>query len=326
MISYATRPSSARAISATSGAMLPASFLTGMTTDRSMPLTMLGRRPDAANIAAGIEALETRQHLFGKQRDVGPGEVVRHAAIAEDADQRAAIGSLAIFRQPPVDLLGRPPHLKLGKEIDERVDPVLFDVGGQLAVIFIPRDVGQALVVELVMFERRAAVAADIALEHVARDPLVLMDRDKSGDDRLWRLAAVQLAVMPAIIGEFGFGRRPRLLRDDQEAEPAAQLQGLRRDRRCVGAPAERAERRRPDRDRRLAIERAVIGDRAGLQPIEQRLGIFEKALPRFAHLGAKPLKLDPPETAADAENEAPLRQIVEDRDLLGEPDRIVPG
>ena len=29
---------------------------------------------------------------------------------------------------------------------------------------------------------------------------------------------------------------------------------------------------------------------------------------------------------AADAENEAPLRQIVEDRDLLGEPDGIVPG
>src|SRR6266851_7864864 len=267
MISYSARPSSARTISATSGAMLPASFLTGMTTERSMQLTMLGRRPDAADVATGIEKLEARQHLLGKQRDVGPREVVRHAAIAEDADQRAAIGALAVLRQPPVDLLGRAPHLKLGEEIDERVDPVLFDVGGQLAVIFVPRDIGQALVVELVMFERGAAVAADIALEHVARDPLVLMDRDKSGDDRLWRLAAVQLAVMPAIIGEFGFGRRPRLLRDDQEAEPepAAQLQGLRRDRRCVGAPAERAERRRPHRDRRLPVERAVILDHAGL-------------------------------------------------------------
>src|SRR5713226_8236620 len=234
MISYATRPSSARAISATSGAMLPASFLTGMTTDRSMPLTMLGRRPDAANIAAGIEALETRQHLFGKQRDVGPGEVVRHAAIAEDADQRAAIGALAIFREPLVNLLGRAPHLKLGEEIDERVHPVLFDVGGQLAVIFVARDLGQALVVELVMFERRAAVAADIALEHVARLALVLVDGDKGGDDRLWRVAAVERAVIPAIVGKLRFGRRPRLLRDDQEAEPeaAAQLQGLRRDRR----------------------------------------------------------------------------------------------
>src|SRR5712692_4232387 len=211
MISYSARPSSARTISATSGAMLPASFLTGMTTDKSIRLTMLGRRPDAADVATGIEKLEARQHLLGKQREVGPREVVRQAAIAEDADQRAAIGAVALLRQPPVNLLGRAPHLKLREEIHERVDPVLFDVGGQLAVIFIPRDIGQALVVELVMFERRAAVAADIALEHVARDPLVLMDRDKSGDDRLWRLAAVQLAVMPAIIGEFGFGRRPRL-------------------------------------------------------------------------------------------------------------------
>src|SRR5712691_3247952 len=237
--------------------MLPASFLTGMTTERSMQLTMLGRRPDAADVATGIELLEARQHLLGKQRDIGPREVVRHAAIAEDADQRAAIGALAVLRQPPVNLLGRAPHLKLGEKIDERVDPVFFDVGGQLAVIFIPRDIGRSLVVELVMFKRRAAIAADIALEHVARDALVLMDRDKGGNDRLWRVAAVQLAVMSAIIGELGFGRRPWLLRDDQEAEPepAAQLQGLRRDRRRIGAPAERAERRRPDRDGRLAVE-----------------------------------------------------------------------
>src|SRR5260370_23573785 len=166
--------------------MLPASFLTGMTTDRSMPLTMLRGGPGAADVAAGIEPLEPRQHLFGKQRDVAPGEVVGHAAIAENADQRAAIGALAIFRKAPVDLLGCAPHLKLGEKIHERVHPVLFDVGGQLPVILIPRNIGQALAVELVMFERRAAVAADIALEHVARDALVLMDRDKRGDDRLW--------------------------------------------------------------------------------------------------------------------------------------------
>src|SRR5229473_1041907 len=99
-----------------------------------------------------------------------------------------------------------------------------------------------------------------------------------------------------------GFGGRPRLLRDDQEAkpEPAAQLQGLRRDRGRIGAPAERAERRRPHRDARLPVERAVVGDRAGLEPIEQRLGLFAEALPRFAHFGAKALKLDAPETAAD--------------------------
>src|SRR5229473_1903593 len=196
MISYATRPSSARTISATSGAILPASFLTGMTTDKSMQLTMLGRRSDAADIATGIETLQARQHSFGKQRDVGPREVVRHAAIAENADQRRAIGALAIFRQPLVNLLGRAPHLKLGEEIHKRVHPVLFDVGGQLAVIFIARDIGQTLVVELVMFERRAAVALDIALEHIARETLVFMDRDKGGDDRFGCFPTVQLAVM----------------------------------------------------------------------------------------------------------------------------------
>src|SRR5260370_26448047 len=120
MISYTARPSSALAISATSGAMLPASFLTGMTTERSMQLTILGRRPDAADFAAGIQTLQARQYLFGEQRDVGPREIVRHAAIAENADQRAAIGALAILHQSAVDLFRRPPHLKLGEEIDER--------------------------------------------------------------------------------------------------------------------------------------------------------------------------------------------------------------
>src|SRR5437016_2394395 len=147
MISYRAHPSSARVISATSGAMFPASFLTGMTTERSMRPAMLRRRPDAADIAASIETLQARQHLFGKQRDVVAGEVVRHPAITEDADQRGAIGPFAIFHQPPINLLGRAPHLEFGKEINERVHPVLFDVGGQLSVIFVTRNPGQPLVV-----------------------------------------------------------------------------------------------------------------------------------------------------------------------------------
>ena len=49
------------------------------------------------------------------------------------------------------DLLGRAPDLQLGEKIHEAVEAVLADVLGELAVIFVARDVGEPLVVELVV-------------------------------------------------------------------------------------------------------------------------------------------------------------------------------
>src|SRR5207248_1495945 len=99
---------------------------------RNRPRTLTGRGPAAA---LDLECLQPRQYLFGEQRQVLPGKIVRHSAIAEDSDQGAAIGALPVFDEPVVDLLRGAPDLQFRQEIDERVDPVLRDVVSELAVI-----------------------------------------------------------------------------------------------------------------------------------------------------------------------------------------------
>ena len=57
-----------------------------------------GERARAADLAAGLDALQPRQHALGEQRHVAFGHVVRHAAVAERTDQAAAVGKAGARR------------------------------------------------------------------------------------------------------------------------------------------------------------------------------------------------------------------------------------
>src|SRR5215470_772555 len=82
------------------------------------------------------------------------------AGVDERTDQAAAVGQALVFGQLVEDLIGRAPDLQLGEKINEAVEAVLSDVLGELAVIFVAGDVGQPLVVEFIVLDRRDGVAA----------------------------------------------------------------------------------------------------------------------------------------------------------------------
>src|SRR6058998_356121 len=130
------------------------------------------------------ERLHAGEDLLGKQADVPPRLVVGHAAIAEDPDQHAAPGEPLVLADALVDLVGRAPHLEVGEELHEAVLAVLLDVAGEGAVILVALHRGQPGIRELVVLERRAAVAADVGLEHLPRALLVLVAGDEARDER----------------------------------------------------------------------------------------------------------------------------------------------
>ena len=155
------------------------------------------------------------------------------------------------------------------------------------------------------------------------------MHGDEARDDRLRRLlAAVVLPVELAVVLQLLQRLLPGLLGDDEDAdaEPGHDLRRLRRDGGRIGAPAEGLEGPGADVRRRLAEMLAVALHGARLQRAHHRLGIFDEALAALAHFEAEAVELHPPEAAPHAEDHPPVRQVVEQRDLLRDPDRLVPG
>src|SRR5262249_1908147 len=75
----------------------------------------------------------------------------------------------------------------------------------------------------------------------------------------------------------------------------------------------------------RLPAEPSVARNAAGLEPLDEGLGVLGEALARFTHGGAEAGELDAPEPAADAEDHAAIRQVVEHAHLFGDAHRIVP-
>ena len=103
-------------------------------------------------------------------------------------------------------------------------------------------------------------------------------------------------------------------------------LRRLRRHGRGVGAAAERLERARPELAPGLLHELAVELAVAALEPLEDHLRRLDEAVAAVLLVDAEALELDAPETAADAEDEATVRHVVEHDDLLGDAHRVVPG
>src|SRR5437763_527441 len=94
--------------------------------------------------------------------------------------------------------------------------PAELVLGWITAAILVALHRGQPGIRELVVLERRAAVAADVGLEHLPRALLVLVAGDEARDERRRRLAPVELAIHRPVCAELPDRGVPRLLRDDQ--------------------------------------------------------------------------------------------------------------
>jgi hypothetical protein len=120
----------------------------------------------------------------------------------------------------------------------------------------------------------------------------------------------------------------PWLLRDDQQADaqPRHDARALGRYGGGIGAAAEALERGGADLDRRLAVVLALMFHDPGLEALEQGLAVFDEQLAAVAHVEAKAVELDLTGAAAEAQDHASARKVIEHGDLLGDPHRVVPG
>ena len=84
-------------------------------------------------------------------------------------------------------------------------------------------------------------------------------------------------------------------------------------------------DRARPDRGLRDLVEFALPFEFGLAQCLADQLRRFRKARPRFFHRNAEPLVFDARRTAAKAEQAAPAGEDVQQRDPLGDADRVVP-
>src|SRR5205823_7631136 len=66
----------------------------------------------------------------------------------------------------------------------------------------------------------------------------------------------------------------------------------------------------------------AVVLAVTALEPLDDHVGVFDEALARLGHVEAERLELDARRATPDAEDQAPFREVVEERDLLGDAER----
>ena len=143
------------------------------------------------------------------------------------------------------------------------------------------------------------------------------------GGGGLWPTRERDLAIVDDVLGRL----RPFVLHDDQdaEAELGHDLGRFRADRRGVEALLGMRDRARPDRGARDLVELALPLEFGLAQRLADQLRGFGEARPRLAHRDAEALVFDARRAPAKAEQAAPAAQDVEQRDLLGDADRVVP-
>jgi hypothetical protein len=115
--------------------------------------------------------------VLGEQRHLAFRHVVRHAAVAERADQAAAVSEALVLGELAEDLIGRAPDLQLGEKIDEAVEAVLPDVLGvshscrvEFGTGFLPPEIDAQKALETMSPSRELAMPGGLAalLEIVA--------------------------------------------------------------------------------------------------------------------------------------------------------------
>jgi hypothetical protein len=66
----------------------------------------------------------------------------------------------------------------------------------------------------------------------------------------------------------------------------------------------------------------ALVFHHAGLEALEQRLAVFDEQLAAVAHVEPEAVELDLARAAAETQDHAAAGQLIEHRDLLGDPHR----
>src|SRR5438876_3637685 len=274
-----------------------------------------------------LEPLELRHDFLREEPHVALGLLVRHAGVGEDTDIVAVAGAAMDVEDLLVALLGRARDLKVHEVVDDGVGAVLRDLLAHLAVVLVALRLREMVALEVVVIEHRLVIAADVPARHLARALGVAVAEGPPRRDGRRRLCAVDLAVDGAVRIQLLGHLVPRLLRDDQDPDAQARhdRQRVRRDGRRVGAAAERLERRGPDGRAWLLHERAVVLAVAVLESLQQHLRGFDEAQARFLHRHAEAVELHLAGTAAEAEDQPAVGDVVEHRDFLGHAHRVVP-
>src|SRR5438093_918127 len=280
-------------------------------------------------VPGGDVALQLRHHLAGEEPQARLGEIVGHAAVAEDAVERLGAGALLAVEHLPVALLGRAVDLEAEEELRHRVDsarrghPLL-----HLLVGLVAAHLRQMVADELVVLDDGAPVGADVAAAELLGPARVLVAERPASNDRRRRIRAVHLAVDPAVVVQLPRHHVPRLLRDDQEAdaEPGHDDGRLGRDRGGVGPAAKRLERPRSELAPLLLHEAAVELAIAAFEALEDHLRRLAEDRAAVLLVHAEPFELHAPEPATEAEDQAPVRHVIEHHHLLGHAQGAVPG
>src|SRR5207249_1127398 len=266
------------------------------------------------------ELLELGRHRAREQAHVPLRLAVVHAGVAEDADEGVVADAAPHVEDLLVALLGRAPDLEVHEILDHLVGAVLRDLLGHLAVVLVAFGLREVVALEVVVVEDGLVVAADVAARHLVGARRVLVAEGPARAHGRWRLRPVDVPVRRAVgvelLGDLG----PGLLRDDEDAhpEPRHDRHRLRRDGRGVGPAAEALERRRADRRARLADERAVVFAVARLQAAQQHLRRFHEALAGLVHREPEAVELDAAGATTQAQDQAPIGDVVEHRDSFG--------
>ncbi len=180
---------------------------------------------------------------------------------------------------------------------------------------------------EVIVPVDRVPLAAQEVHGALVRFLPALGDGDVRQDDGRARLVPDAPGDL-AVAVDVGGGGGPLVLHDDEHAEAQLghDLGGLWAHRRGVEAPLGMRDRPGPDRGRRDLVELAVPGEDVVGQGLDDDLRRLHEAGPRLLHRDAESRVLDARRAAAEPEEAPPPREHVEESDLLGDPDGIVPG
>src|SRR5215469_10642927 len=310
---------------------LLALHLPGGTRDGAIARTIpSGLVPGGTLCRFGLHAVELLQfghHFARKQSEALFGVFDRHARVAENAAVVIGVHPLADL----VDLVeahfGRAPDLQVEEVIHRCVLAATLQVLGHLLVVLVALGLPEMIRRHLVVAQGGVPVAADVFDRHLVRAIDARVAERPARRYGRQRLAAIHLSVDGAVFVQLLRHRLPRLLRDNEDADPefCHDARGFRRHRGGIGSALEALERFWPNIAPGLLDELSIVFYVTLLEAFEDHLRILDEALAGLAHLDAKALVFNSRETSAQAENHPTVRHVVNDRDLLCHADGVMP-
>ena len=143
-----------------------------------------------------------------------------HTCVAEDADEGVVANAALDVLDLGVALVRGAPDLEVHEELGGGVRAAFsLEAFGESAVVLVALRRLEMLAGHLVVTEDGLPVAADVAFGHFAGARFVFIAEHPAGADRRRWLRAVQLAEDIGVDGQVFGDRRPRLLRDDEDAD-----------------------------------------------------------------------------------------------------------